>query len=735
MKKRLLSICLSVFVIIATLTGCGDKNIATVVKYDTEKTPLTFETQTVANNNNYELFWNSEGSFVGIKDKTTERIWSTVPYDYFLEGGSSANVNSPINITIQNTTSMALDTLRGYSEAIEQGRVFAEKADNGIKVTYCFDNYKISVPVLYQLNDNSVKVTVLTNEIIEETDYRLIAVSVAPFMCSAKSTDDKNSYLVLPVGSGALMYTDLRAEGIRSFSGEVYGTDASRIVPEETNDEEKINLPIFGAKDGDNAILAIIDGSAESAVINAEAGNKKTGYANAYATFYVRGYDTFATTQWLWSYKDLDRISEDMITADCSVSYYPLDGENADYIGMAQKYSDYLENNKQLEKSNTDSELYSLNILGGVTVKSAAFGIPHKTLSVLTDFNSAKEIVSDISDKTGETPIVKMTGYGSTGIDVGKIAGGFGFDSSFGKLKTFSQYCTENGVNAYYDFDLIRYSKSGNGFSYLNSAAKTATLHVAELAQINTPLRDYDTSNEYRFLKRSKVSKAVDKLIKMLDKKGIENVSLSSMSSLAYSDFTDYSTAVKGNTENDVTEYINRIKNSGKNVAVSSANAYAAVAGDVILDTVVGNGDYMVFDKTIPFYQTVFSGYKTMYSQSINIAENTSKEIMLCVTSGVRFGFTVTGSFDMNATDTKTEKIYATDYETVKKQMENLVEDYSDFYKKIDGEKIVDYQLLENNISKTVFENQVTVLGNHSSQTVECDGYTLEPYGVAIING
>lgn len=37
-----------------------------------------------------------------------------------------------------------------------------------------------------------------------------------------------------------------------------------------------------------------------------------------------------------------------------------------------------------------------------------------------------------------------MTGYGSTGIDIGKIAGGFGFDYAFGELKILVEYCKSN---------------------------------------------------------------------------------------------------------------------------------------------------------------------------------------------------------------------------------------------------------------------------------------------------
>jgi hypothetical protein len=50
----------------------------------------------------------------------------------------------------------------------------------------------------------------------------------------------------------------------------------------------------------------------------------------------------------------------------------------------------------------------------------------------------------------------------------------------------------------------MKYSESGNGFSYSNDAAKTAVLHAAEISPVNVALRDFNTSLTYRLLSRKK---------------------------------------------------------------------------------------------------------------------------------------------------------------------------------------------------------------------------------------
>ena len=70
-------------------------------------------------------------------------------------------------------------------------------------------------------------------------------------------------------------------------------------------------------------------------------------------------------------------------------------------------------------------------------------------------------------------------------------------------------------------------------------------------------------------------------------------------------------------------------------------------------------------------------------------------------------------------------KIYKENTQFIKSSLEN----YGEIYKAINGSKIESYELLENNVTKTVFENGVTVYANHSSNEVETPIGKLGKYG------
>lgn len=715
MLRKTVSLWVSVILVLC-LAGCADKKTAS---YNKDTAVGNEQSGIVADNSDYQLIWDDTYYCVMLKSLKNGKIWSNIPYEFLNQDGSSASVNSTLNISVMNTVSMKQDELRGYSEAVENGRIASEKIENGIRVTYYFDNYSISVPVEYVLRNDSVALSVKTSEIIEAGEYKLISFSLAPYLCSADNADS-DAYLMVPAGSGALMSVSENADAVRKYSGSVYGDDAARIQPEILVDSEPVYMPIFGAAVSDgNALMGIIESGASAAKINAEAGNSRTGWSGIYSQFYVRGYDSYPTTQFIWSYQDLDYFSDDITDTVVSVGYYPLYGEEADYNGMAMRYRRYLEENGMLYASESKQSPYALSLVGGALKTVATGGIPHKVTSVVTSFSDAQDIIASAIEATGYAPSVQLIGYGNNGLDAGKIAGGFKFSSEFGGEKqrlALESYCDDKGIELYTDFEIIRYSESGSGFSYLSDASKSASLNVAEGYLINTPLRNYDKTSAYRFLKKSKLSEATEKLIKTANKKKISGISLSSLSSIAYSDFSEARYGVKGETEEIAKQSFEKIKKSGRRVAASSANWYAAAAADVIYNAPLTNGSYDAFSQWVPIYQTVFSGSKPIYSSYLNLAADSTDAILRAVASGTGLGFAVSESYDIDLSVSKAFSLYGTVYGDNKKLISDAVKTYADYYRAIEGAEITGYTLIAEGVSLTEFSNGVRIYVNFNKE-------------------
>ena len=728
--KKVLCMWLVFVILLSLLTGCG-KTGETVV-YDMNAPMKSVQTGSITSNANLEMFWDNDAKCVLLQCISTGKIWSNIPYDYYMQGGVSNSLNSPINISVINDQYIQT-SINGYNGVVTSGRVFSEKIKNGIRVTYCFDACQISIPVEYVLRSrsDSLMVTIDTPAIVEGSENMLMSISLAPFLCST-SNDAEDAYLFVPSGTGTVMYAaEKNSIGVRRWSGEMYGTDASRHITTAQLNEEAIRLPVFGAKSGEEALFGIIEEGAESVGLNAETGNSNTGYSNIYPEIWFRGYDVYPSNSEAFRYQDINLPSSVTLKKAVTVGYYPLFGNDADYNGMAKRYRQYLKDFGLVTNTQIDQSPYSVTLLGGIMTTTSLFGIPRKTLNSMTTFAQAKDIINELEELTGTTPSVRLEGFGNCGISPGKPAGGFGFSSVYGNKKqrlALEEYCANKKIPLFTDFDLVRCSSSGGGFSSLTDMAESASGGAVSLAPLKTPLLNQNTKMEYQLLKRENISKAVDKLIKMAKKSKITGISLSTLTDIAYSDYSTSDYAVKSNMDRDVRESIEKLHEAGHTVSVSGANMYAAVTADVLFDVPVDNGSLDVFDVQIPFYQMVFKGLKPMYCSSVNLASDSKKLIMQAATGGVGIGFTLIHDFDVSYMETGSEKLYGAKFENNRQLIQESVNDYINFMNMVSKSGIERYEVLPNGVSKTVFDNNVVLYANHTSVAVESPVGVLEGY-------
>lgn len=733
--KRISTFLISILICISS-AGC---NTDTVLKKD-YKIPdnlATVEDSLLAQNKDYELTFDSNVGCVMLYDKKKDTYWGTTPYEAYKANDDSLALNSILKIEYYDLSDNSMQNEMSYNCNFE-GTVSYKKVDNGICITYYFSIAEVTIPVYLTLEDDGLSVKVKAEEIVESGKTKLISVSLAPNLCSTPNTQDKSTYLLIPTGSGALMYTDNEInKSSRDYSGEVFGTDAARMRLDVTANEEKINSPVFGAKNPDNsAIFAVIEKGAESARIDASAGNARYGYSNVCATFYVRGFDEIEQVIGTQN-TDATALAEARSdTAEYKVKYYPLYDADSDYVGMAKFYRNYLKNKGLLKKSGLEQKNLQLEVIGGALINKFFLGVPYETVTSLTTINQAKDIVKEIAEKTDSGLNVLFNGFGTSGIDIGKVGGGFEFSSKLGNAKNYAdiqKYCEDNGINLFNDYELVNYNKSGNGFSGYFDTAKTANLQRASSypLKINTLMSD-DSKEKVNILKRSMLDEAIDVLIKKT--KNISGVGLGSLASTAYSDYSSESYYAKDGMANQVSQLVEKLKKNGKKVVLRSANSYCAGLADSVCDVSLKNGSYTVFDEEIPFYQVVFGGNVPLYSLPLNFSSDIRATLLKAIESGVSPSWCVLKTHSSSVSSSKDEFYYSMEYDYLKDEIFSIAEETKDYYSKISGSPISSHKIVADGVSKTAFENGVAVYVNHSNQKVSVSGNTIEAQSYVVGN-
>ncbi len=693
----------------------------------------------IAQNENYKLELNKLNMGFVLTDNLTGEQYSTTPIDttspQFDEFGmpikKHPRVESVLAVECRNFVKNEVNSYYSYIDAVQEGEVTYEKVENGIIINYYFAEAKVMIPLECTLTEKGVKFSVDPAK-IQESDNKVISVSIAPFFCGVKN-DTENSYLFVPSGSGALVGVAGKSEQGDSYSAQVYGYDPAIDEVALVSTKESVRLNVFGVKTGNQALCAIIDGSPASAKIQVSSGSTTFGYSSCYASFIMRGYTNHVAE--LFSYEKVENVvySKKMINKPISVSYFPLKGDDANYSGMAKCYRDYLINTHEMGAAAEDVAL-NIRLIGGTSIKKSFLGIPYETVYPTTPLVEAKKIVEEINNNTDLDFTVQLKGFGESGIDVGKIAGNYKLSKKIGtsgELKELFGYADGNNIGMYFDFDIENFNENSAGVSkFFDSATNAGELKALQY-HYDTAVRDKKKDSAYNLLSPSKFAEVFDKITKKTKKYNLSGISFDTLSSVAYSDYTDKENAEYYSKNGFVTaagDVIKSAKDGGKKFMASSANAYAAARADIITETPVTSDKSNLFLYDIPFYQMVFKGSIPVTVQSINLAADPKLMLLKAVESGSGLGYTVIDSWDSAIIDSDLPYFYNSVFGDVKDTIFENAEKISEYYEKISGKHIISHNVFENSLRETVFENGVTVYVNYTDKAIASPAGEVAPY-------
>lgn len=736
MKKvlRTVSILLSIVIIMSLFVGCSDNTDA---KASLVKTKLYSELKdsnekpsegVITENDRFKMSWNDFYSQVVITDKKNGAVYSTMPIEameikYDEDGYEIMNniqIESPLIVDFYNPETLSEEKLYASSDAIRDGKIFSENIENGIKITYVFSMQEISIPVEYKLKNDSFEISVDPKEIHDNGESFVTGVAVAPFLCSL-SNDSKNDYFLIPDGSGAIINPQIIDHIGRQGGKRVYGEDITINDFTLSSYEEKMNMPIFGQKSGDNGVLGIITSSAERAYINWDIGSNAKKYSSVYPYFKIRGYNVIQRPSgFTMSLAEIPIFDDYIAQEPLTVEYFTLDKENASYSGMANLYRDYLINNNQLKKEESNvSGVF--RILGATEKKAFDFGIPSTKLAKLTTISQAKEIAEYLSKNIDDEILIELLGFGESGIDVGKLGGNFKIASELGNkkdIKSLTEFCKSNNIKLFMNFDIVGFSKNGNGFSTLKDSAKAYDGQTVYLNFYSNVSRITEGSAKYVLLSRDKLVSAAKKAEETVNKYGFDGVSLSSVSNTAYSDYSTKGCGVSGMLSNYAKMAYDELQKNTQ-VISNNANVYAAGSSNFITETPLVSSQYDIAYCDVPFYQMVFKGYVSMSGMSANLMADYDNTILKCIESGIAPTFTLSNNYDNSLAQTKHSAIPLSKFDGLKSRIVETVKETSIITKKVKDASIKNHTICENGLRITEFDNGVKIAVNYTDKDLK----------------
>ncbi len=732
MKKRILSVVVCIFLLLS-LTACGEGAYTPSQKAFDKKVQSSVPStdQEIAKNDKYTMQYDSATGGISIIDNAAGTVWHTCPKpegeQEFDEMGMPVRRHGfPQSILevgymdkkISGGGNLVTTSYDGISGGA--GRMVYKPIDNGVTIEYYFDLQEIMVPVDYVLCDDYVSISVDSTK-IQENDLKVTYVSIAPFLSSVPN-DAEDSYLFLPSGSGALLSVDSYNDQGLIYKAFVYGDDLTMEERYIATDETAIRLPVYGYKYGEKGGFVVIDDGAETATLNTYCGNTSYKFTTVFPSFQLRGYTSHLATSFN-NTRNANIFPENMIEGKFSIRFYPLSGDGANYGGMADVYRNYLIKECGLTETNDDKAM-SVSLIGGTEITKSFLGVPYKTLYATTTLAQANNIISELSDSV-DNLAVKFKGFGASGVDKGGIGGGFKINGNIGSASQLKKIVDSLGkkVDLYMDYELVEYASSGSGFAYFGDSVMNSGSIKAEQYIIDKALRNNEETLKYRLLRPIKFGDAVSKSLETNSKWKMSGVSFETLTSLSYSDYSNINSSVdynsKHNFDKAVSDALKLAKDNKQKLMANNANAYAAVAADIIENAPTTSNDGFAFIENVPFYAMVFKGYVPMTGEPINTAVTPEKAVLGAVEGGMGLNYTLISQWDNSLINALYPYFNTTLYSSVKDDMLSTYGDLADYYESINGAKITSNTIISSGVHSTTFDNGVTVYVNYNNNAAQ----------------
>ncbi len=590
-------------------------------------------------------------------------------------------------------------------------------------------NQKICMTVEYTLDGGDLVVNVPAQNIVSDEEFPIRSIDLMPYFMSSQSDE---GYFFVPDASGALIYLDNDKLAEYRFSSAYYGGDVLQDTEVYNSTPVTMNMPVYGMKSDNKAVLGIIEKGAEIAELNTYIKGYYSGidYARSTLSFNIRKEQTLSTYVGDITNFTLSKVPTDYYTDDITVRYRFLTGDDANYTGMAKSYQNYLIDNGTLTKADSSEDaLLFVDFLGELDKEKYFLGIPYDSSVSLTDFDEAADIITELSDGGAKNILAKFDGAFNGGINQRAIKKVNVSDRLGGKseLSNLVKTANEHGAQIFPSADL----QSAVTSKRLSKQERSYTLQgqLAVMNMFDYVRHEVDKDNKYPkyIIAPTAIEGYIDSFSDSYKKLGISN--------LASSDFMKF-VAGDYRNKNNISQttafpsYMNALAklSDNYNLMLSDPIEPALSECSYVTDIPVTNSEMKILDAWVPFTQMVLQGCMVYGCEYVNKdSEALGSNFMKAIESGSALNFRLMSSDTLILKDTTANDIFFAEYGLWKDEISGSYDKYNEYYKAVKDADIVSHEIVDRDNNKRVvsYSNGVTIYFNYGDEDTDIMGINV----------
>lgn len=731
------------------MTACSNGGLASKVKgsgivtsgkkLPDEKKAVTLNPETfnalsyspVAENGKFTLWYDENNSAVRITDASGTKVWDTV-IDFEGLGLKltkvwKQNVSSMFEINYSHPNENGRERIVSATVRKLDTKVWCEKSDKGINITYYFTKRKLGFTAEFSLTDSGFTVNIPAESIIENGEYRFVSINMLPFF-SAYGAEEKG-YILTPISGGALLDFGKETQG-KYMQMPVFSE--SNITPQESNkldpqasaqmfsQSNSVSVPLVGMNNQKTGFAVFPDEMGEDTYINISTAYYGIPFNRVSFCYYVRNVSTLSFSGSEDTAEGTaDILDDDIIPADKKLCYELLGENDCDYNGMAQKYREHLIEKGMLDTKRNDTADVSVEILMSVP----RIDMAGTTLVQTTDFEQAVQMVKEMKKSGIENALISLKGWNSSGY--GATPTENRVESAIGGikgLKELTEYCKEIGYKLVLEAD---YTELNTSFSNL-SAKKTAVVD-------NNGFYITNKSENIYYQRLPIIEANVDEFLKEFSESGISGVNFKGFGTLLYRDYNQKVT-YSGDFARGIKELIAKASKSFSDVAVRGTNFYVLAGSDYAYDTEIPYIDSTVYSAYIPLLQLIAGDCVGFISTPINTFYSPTSQSLSQLEYNSIPNFELTSESVYNLQDTHYNTLFSAKFDLWLDSIKEQYELRNSELKDLQDTRLVKHSILAKNVVLLEYENGKELLINKSSKDYIYGETSVKAYQFALVN-
>lgn len=704
----------------------------------------------IAENDKLRLYYDEDIISFKIENKDTNYVFATHidrvsagTYDSLLSGGlgieyiqvtKGMNIVENVGITdialtqeitqIENGIKVSLDlggfcptrTCKRNYEFYLEGLITLEQL-----MGFGYIELNMGFDFIVTLEEDGIRAEIPYESIREEKTDEILLSSLIVFPAlGATKLDEIPGYMMIPDGAGALVrYEDNEGRYKSPYRAQFYGINYGLRDNFITVANYTLSMPIFGMVHGvnQNGLLGIVEsGDYSSRLFMFQNGANNLDYNLVFPKFDIR--KTFRQSFTTDNSSGTQRVV-DTSSADIAMLYKVLDNDEANYVGMANKYKEYLKH-----KGILDSELNSQDIPLHLDYlmadsKNALLGKQTIEMSNTDDVLLMHEyfLLQGLSNFN-----IGLMGWNDGGYS-GNLPSSVDFDGKLGSTRSFKNLIEELQKTS--DVSLI------NSYVYAGEEA--------------------DSISE-----RGDIAKGIDRLRLQYqctvcvyeDQSLLYPESTLRLGSKHFEDYMDLNVNVTfemlGNTlfsyydsgyysrEDSYNIYQEMMSLYDGKAGYLRPNAYAFEYMSSYYQAPMFNSQLKYFDDLVPVLQIVLMGEVPLFSDYLNFNSYGQEFLLQLIDFNVYPSFVLTMNPSSLLKDTDIEYIYTSEFDLWK---DTVVEQYdfiNDALKHVIGETLVSREVPVQGIVKNTYSNGVIIYINYTSTDKVYEGITIGAINYAL---